>query len=150
MTNETSKHTSLLRVTALVLAAGVLLPASPALSQGAPFLVKEIRSGTSGSDPFQLVRSGGFVFFRAEDGSLDQLWRTDGTTGGTIKLSSTASCLDHLVDVNGTVFFSAYDDGCSENGELWKSDGTAGGTAMVKDINTTGNFDFMGNMNRVQ
>src|SRR5262249_2924237 len=38
-----------------------------------------------------------------------------------------------LVDVNGTLFFSA-DDGV-HGGQLWKSDGTEKGTVMVKEIN---------------
>jgi ELWxxDGT repeat protein len=45
---------------------------------------------------------------------------------------SGSSSLDYLTNVNGTLFFSAYDD---TNGyELWKSNGTAAGTVMVKDI----------------
>mgnify|MGYP001247202400 FL=1 len=37
-----------------------------------------------------------------------------------------------LTNVNGTLFFAAYD---ATNGyELWKSDGTEAGTVMVKDI----------------
>ena len=39
---------------------------------------------------------------------------------------------DELVDVNGTLFFSAYTD--NEGYELWKSDGTSMGTELVKDI----------------
>src|SRR5437764_7940896 len=38
-----------------------------------------------------------------------------------------------LVNVNGTLFFSA-DDGVHGQ-ELWKSDGTAAGTVLVSDIN---------------
>lgn len=36
-----------------------------------------------------------------------------------------------LTDVNGTLFFEAFN---GLGGELWKSDGTANGTVMVKDI----------------
>src|SRR5437867_7382248 len=36
-----------------------------------------------------------------------------------------------LVDVNGTLFFSAY---VGSGYELWKSDGTAAGTVLVKDF----------------
>jgi len=58
------------------------------------------------------------------------LWKTDGTAAGTVKLKSLWSVKD-LVNVNGTLFFSARD----ENGEdrrIWKSDGTAAGTVMVR------------------
>src|SRR5882724_1871672 len=38
----------------------------------------------------------------------------------------------YLINVNGTLFFQAWD---ATNGyELWKSDGTASGTVLVKDI----------------
>ena len=44
---------------------------------------------------------------------------------------------DELTNVNGTLFFTAYNgDGAGQNGnELWKSDGTEAGTTLVKDIN---------------
>jgi ELWxxDGT repeat protein len=38
----------------------------------------------------------------------------------------------HLINYNGTLFFSAKDQ--TDGTELWKSDGTAAGTVMVKDI----------------
>ncbi len=37
-----------------------------------------------------------------------------------------------LVDINGTLYFTAFKDGIGN--ELWKSDGTAAGTVLVKDI----------------
>jgi ELWxxDGT repeat protein len=39
----------------------------------------------------------------------------------------------NLTDVNGTLFFTAFDP--THGRELWRSNGTAAGTRMVKDIN---------------
>ncbi len=45
---------------------------------------------------------------------------------------SAGSAAENLVDVNGTLFFTANDG--TTGVELWKSDGTAAGTTLVKDI----------------
>ena len=44
----------------------------------------------------------------------------------------------NLTDVNGTLFFSAFDP--QHGVELWKSDGTQAGTVLVKDINPTAGY----------
>ena len=49
-----------------------------------------------------------------------------------LNLTSQPSNPSALTDVNGTLYFTAFDP---LNGtELWKSDGTAAGTTLVKDI----------------
>ena len=85
-----------------------------------------------------LVDVNGTLFFIADDGvNGAELWKSNGTAGGTvlvkdIRVGTSGSSLANLTNVNGTLFFSA-DDGV--NGlELWKSDGTASGTVLVKDI----------------
>src|SRR5262249_39046212 len=85
------------------------------------------------------------LFFVANDGTHGrELWKSDGTSKGTILVkdinpdsttyyqgSGPPNPTD-LVNVNGTLFFSANDN--THGAELWKSDGTAAGTVMVKGI----------------
>ena len=53
-------------------------------------LVKDIRPGSYGSGPGGLIAHNGYVFFTADTtktGNNSKLWRTDGTSEGTILLS---------------------------------------------------------------
>ena len=69
-----------------------------------------------------------------------ELWKSDGTAAGTVMVkdiepgvgAASGSQPFFLTNLNGTLFFSAYDD--AHGVELWKSDGTAAGTVMIKDI----------------
>jgi len=66
-----------------------------------------------------------------------ELWKSDGTTSGTVLVKSIRPSANNglkgLTNVDGTLFFRAYDGG-TYGTELWKSDGTASGTVLVKDI----------------
>jgi uncharacterized repeat protein (TIGR01451 family) len=90
------------------------------------------------SSPNDLTDVDGTLFFVANDGSSGpELWKSDGTPTGTVRIKdiytgATGSAPSYLTNVNGTLFFSA-DDGSSGR-ELWKSDGTPTGTFQVKDI----------------
>jgi ELWxxDGT repeat protein len=105
--------------------------------------VKDINPGPGGSDPFRFTVFGLTVldtalYFSADDGTGPELWRTDGTEGGTVRVKdinpSTGSLVSELTVFGAALYFSA-DDGVS-GPELWKSDGTEAGTVRVKDINT--------------
>jgi ELWxxDGT repeat protein len=78
-----------------------------------------------------------FMILTDETGA-PALWRSDGTSAGTIPLptgsASVGSSLNGggFLALGGTLFFSAFDTG--QGPELWKSDGTPGGTVLVKDI----------------
>ncbi|MBW4615118.1 MAG: hypothetical protein KME21_17960 [Desmonostoc vinosum HA7617-LM4] len=101
-------------------------------------LIKDIRSGSLGSDPSDLTNINSKLFFIANNGTNGlELWKSDGTASGTvlvkdIRPGSNGSSTTNLTDVNGTLFFIA-DDG-TKGAELWKSDGTKAGTVSVKDI----------------
>jgi len=86
-----------------------------------PFLVKDIYPGSFGSYLGFVTALGNTLFFWANDGVNGYgLWKSDGTTAGTV-LVADISFGDQAYDgVNGY--------------ELWKSDGTAAGTVLVKDI----------------
>lgn len=51
-----------------------------------------------------------------------------------------------LTNVNGVLYFSAYDENLTYGEELWRSDGTAGGTYMLKDINPGGGNSEVANI----
>ncbi len=106
-------------------------------------LVKDIDAGSDSSWPNDLTDVNGTLFFTANSRSGanagQQLWKSDGTAGGTILLADIKpGAIGHLTNVNGTLFFTASD---ATNGQgLWKSNGTPAGTVMVRNIENGGDF----------
>ena len=106
---------------------------------GTPQMVLDINSNTVGSNPDDFVTIGSTVFFTATDvDSGTELWRSDGTKAGTVRVAdinpgSAGSSPSHLTAIGSTLFFTASDG--SSGTELWKSDGTTAGTVRVKDVN---------------
>ena len=77
-----------------------------------------------------------FVGYDAVHG--DQLWESDGTAAGTVRLSDGNDVNgginpQDLTVVGSTLYFAAND--LTHGGQLWKSDGTAAGTTYVTDSN---------------
>jgi ELWxxDGT repeat protein len=113
-------------------------------SDGTPdgtVLVKDINPGPGHSFPGGITDRtavGGTFFFVASDGVHGhELWKSDGTTAGTVLVRDvdpglSSSSPRELTAVGGTLFFTASDG--VHGGELWKSDGTPDGTVLVKDI----------------
>jgi trimeric autotransporter adhesin len=68
-----------------------------------------------------------------------ELWKTNGTDGGTILLKDiypgdSSSYISNFTQYGTNLIFTAFDP---TNGDaLWKTDGSVSGTVMVKDINT--------------
>ena len=84
------------------------------------------------------INYNGTLFFIADDGeSGRELWKTNGTSEGTVRVKdiragAAGSRVNRLTLSNNLLFFAA---GEGVHGvELWKSNGTAAGTLLVKDI----------------
>jgi ELWxxDGT repeat protein len=110
---------------------------------GGTRMVKETAHGFNGLGALnpsvysRLVRSGDFTFYAGlDDGGDVELYRTDGTTDGTMKLDvdpQRSSNPQQLTDVNGTLYFT------TDAGELW----TVSGTASPKRVATLGTIRFV-------
>jgi ELWxxDGT repeat protein len=79
----------------------------------------------------------GTLFFTAwTPGHGRQLWKTNGTAAGTVRLTRVSGPAGadpaDLTVADGVLFFSAHD--LRHGRELWKSNGTVAGTIMVRDI----------------
>ncbi|MFZ6001320.1 MAG: ELWxxDGT repeat protein [Bacteroidota bacterium] len=85
-----------------------------------------------------LKMSESLIVFPANDGAVGrELWRTDGTESGTVRVKdifggNSSSNPNHFALLNGKAYFQA-DDGIHGK-ELWVSDGTESGTTLLKDI----------------
>ncbi len=125
----------------VALLAGMVLHSSLACAAIPPSvrLVHDIHAGLTSSDPQELFAFGEVLLFAADDGENGvELWRSDGTTQGTVLVADVRPGPDgshplRLTSVNGVAFFTA-DDGVHGR-ELWRTDGTAPGTRLVKDVN---------------
>ncbi|HKI02914.1 MAG TPA: ELWxxDGT repeat protein [Thermoanaerobaculia bacterium] len=78
----------------------------------------------------RFVRAGASVYFAAGLFSPDDLWRTDGTAGGTIRLrrGSFHEPIGELLPFKGDLFFFQLGDG---GDTLFRSDGTPEGTGPL-------------------
>jgi ELWxxDGT repeat protein len=119
-------------------------------------LFKDINPGTPGSNSFFLLNFlnvtdetsyhtkllNGLMFLEAKTpGAGTELWKTDGTPGGTVIVKDINPGPDSSIGGNSftyfympnALYFSATDG--SKGYELWKTDGTDANTSRVIDIN---------------
>jgi ELWxxDGT repeat protein len=97
--------------------------------------------GNGSSQPQFFADFAGYVYFTACSSSITtsrELWRTDGTTSGTTRVTTKIGgdfSILSAAELNGNLIFAA---ASNNDMELWKTDGTDAGTTLVKDINPTG------------
>jgi ELWxxDGT repeat protein len=93
--------------------------------------------------PYFIGEMNGELYYKFQS----QLWKTDGTSAGTVLLNMVSPLGPHITPGAGPLSAKHYPKGASTKGlfffaaddgvhgyELWRSDGTTAGTNMVKDI----------------
>ena len=88
-------------------------------------------------EPGKMIEFKGLLFFTHDVGTpygkSKELWRSDGTPSGTIRLkTSTDYNLEILTQTDTHLFFQASDNAYGL--ELFKTDGTLSGTQLVRDV----------------
>lgn len=110
-----------------------LLYTAAALAQPA-YRVRDIATGAAGSRVSftgAFGEAGSTVVFGARGAATQELWKSDGTSGGTGLLKTLHAEWGSpfgFVRLGGVLCF------LSDQGELWRTDGTAEGTNLVADV----------------
>src|SRR5690606_24903768 len=99
-------------------------------------LVRDVRfpgaspDGDDGSTPTSLTAVAGTLFLQADDGSGRRLWRSDGTSAGTLPLAGDNTEADEMVALSNTLYFTArpVDDDVTE---LWRAEVSGAGRIKV-------------------
>jgi ELWxxDGT repeat protein len=115
-------------------------------------MVKDIRTGTTSSNPDDLVIMGGNVYFLAAESNAqgEELWRSDGTEAGTVlvkninpqttaSFNNNGSAIAYLAAINGQLFFTARPSTATNIRGLWVSDGTEAGTISLYNAGAISN-----------
>ena len=104
---------------------------------GGVVLVKDLTptAGVSSYPAWLTATSAGLFFTARDDTHARALYKTDGSSGGTLFIkdfSALGQEVSSLTALGAGVLFLGNDG--SSGGEPWFSDGTSAGTAMIKDI----------------
>src|ERR1700733_3898465 len=88
---------------------------------------QSVVSGIEG--PYNSAAVGTTLYFEGYDSTNSyQLWETNGATPTMLTNTAGGSYPNNLTNVNGTLFFAAYN---GTQYQLWKSDGTTAGTQVI-------------------
>lgn len=140
-----TRHPHPSMILSMILSVVTLAPAlaQPVAGETLVLDINTTKKGDGGdlhSSPGPLAEVNGVTYFAANDGCHGkELWRTDGTPGGTWMVADiypgaiSSFPRDMSVLPGGTILFVAHEPDTGV--ELWKTDGTAAGTTLLKDIN---------------
>jgi ELWxxDGT repeat protein len=95
-------------------------------------LIQELTPGVSGSEPDDWETLNNELYFTADNGSYNELWKTDGVTATKL---TTSTVVGAVTSFSNAIYFNG-------GTNLWKSDGTVAGTVVVPG--TTMSDDFTG------
>lgn len=110
-------------------------------------LLKDINTGHAGADssnPDNFAKLNNIVVFSATDATHGtEIWRTDGTSVGTVLVKDINTGTGSAI-TNSFIFFHIFNnkayfnatDGAS-TGEIWSTDGTIGNATLIKDFGNT-------------
>lgn len=105
-------------------------------------VVKDINLSGSGIEAdSKFINLNGLLLFtgRASNGENKQLWRSDGTSEGTVFVKNINPNYDTRINnpvvFNNRLYFSTY---INNSSDLWVTDGTSDGTYQIKKINNSG------------
>ncbi len=110
-----------------------------------PQMLKDVFPGNNSGTIQNIVKTSGYTFFNEDDDDADTdpgLFRTDGTTAGTIKLNLTypgylSTKAEKLTALGNKVIFAG--DNFQTYGEIWSSDGTQAGTIALERFQPVSN-----------
>jgi ELWxxDGT repeat protein len=99
-------------------------------------LVKDIRTGSSGSNPFSFFEYNGNLYFTANDGTTADLWTTDGTDAGTVKIDlypGVSEAVQRPIEVNGLMYMTGIST-TGDTNDLIVWDGTTASNANTSTL----------------
>jgi ELWxxDGT repeat protein len=124
---------------AIAVLAGQIMVLASFIGPASAVMGPNLAAGTDsprGSNPGTLTAVGDTLFFSANGPGGRELWKSDGTDEGTVRVKNInpgrhGSSPHYLTNVDGTLYFRAFD---GVNWGIWISDGTAPGTRIVDYI----------------
>lgn len=103
--------------------------------EGTVLLANVNAQPSDSSYPYGKVELDGLTYFVASDDNDNyNLWKTDGTSEGTVQLTKDLYEIYGLAVSGGKIYFVG--DDSDHGNELWVSDGTEAGTGIVIDLAT--------------